>query len=495
MDKGYEPVQEENLDPDDWESMKNLGHRMVDDMIEYLKSVGEQPVWRHAPEHVKKHFHSSVPQDPQSPEEIYEEFRRYVLPYPIGNIHPRFWGWVIGTGTLFGAYAEFLASAMNTNTGGVDYHSANYVEKQVIDWFKDVLCFPQTASGLLTSGCSAANLIGLAVGRNAKAGPGLRKRGLHGERERLVVYASEEAHSSVQKAIELLGLGSESLHHVPVNDSFQIDVKSLEKSIVEHRRSGLKPACVVGTAGTTNTGAFDNLAALADICQAHDLWFHVDGAFGAWAALADQSRGLVQGMERADSLAFDLHKWMYMPYEIACVLIAHEETHRDTFSLTPDYLSHGEGNRGMTGGDLPWFSDYGFQLSRGFRALKAWMSIKEHGMRKYGRLIQQNIEQASYLAQQIEKTEGLELMAPVPLNVVCFRYIRDGVDEVTLDALNRQIIVELQERGIAAPSGTNLRGRSVIHVAITNHRSRWEDFDVLLSETLRIGHELASAHA
>ena len=491
MKKEQTPEHEENLDPEEWETMKNLGHRMVDDMVEYLKSVEERPVWRHAAPEVKKHFQTPVPLDPQSPEEIYEEFRTYVLPYPIGNIHPRFWGWVIGTGTLFGAYAEFLASAMNTNTGGGDYHSANYVEKQVIDWFKEILGFPQSASGLLTSGCSAANLIGLAVARNAKAGFDLRHKGFQKEQGNMVVYASEEAHSSIQKAIELLGIGSDSLRLIPVNDSFQIDTKVLRQEIAKDYREGMKPACVVGTAGTTNTGSVDNLNELADICNEHDLWFHVDGAFGAWAALSSRVRDLVGGMERADSLAFDLHKWMYMPYEIACVLVAHEDKHRDTFSLTPHYLSHGEGNRGMTGGDLPWFSDYGFQLSRGFRALKAWISIKEHGIRKYGRLIQQNIDQAAYLAALVEKTPELELMAPVPLNVVCFRYRRDGVDDSVLDELNRKILVELQEQGIAAPSGSNIRGRYVIHMANTNHRSSRKDFELLVKEMVRIGEELA----
>jgi glutamate/tyrosine decarboxylase-like PLP-dependent enzyme len=491
MDKGPQVNNEENLDPDDWESMRELGHRMIDDMVDYLKTVRKRPVWQHAPEEIRNHFRTPVPQHPQSPEEIYEEFRSFILPFPIGNIHPRFWGWVIGTGTLFGAYAEFLASAMNTNTGGVDYHSANYVEKQVIDWFKELLGFPQSASGLLTSGCSAANLIGLAVARNATAQSDMRGRGLQGEQPTLVFYASEEAHSSVQKAIELLGIGNEFLRLIPANDTFQIDVESLAQAIMKDRGEGLKPACVVGTAGTTNTGSIDDLSALAEICKEHNLWFHVDGAFGAWAALSPKAAALLHGMEQADSLAFDLHKWMYMPYEIACVLVANEEKHRGVFSLTPHYLSHGEGSRGMTGGDLPWFSDYGFQLSRGFRALKAWMSIKEHGMVKYGRLIQQNIDQAAYLAELVEKAPKLELMAPVPLNVVCFRYRGDGMADQTLDALNTKLLVELQEQGIAAPSGTTLRGRHVIHAAITNHRSTREDFDILVREAIRIGNELS----
>jgi glutamate/tyrosine decarboxylase-like PLP-dependent enzyme len=217
----------------------------------------------------------------------------------------------------------------------------------------------------------------------------------------------------------------------------------------------------------------------------------VDGAFGAWAALVPGERHLVAGMERADSLALDLHKWMYMPYEIGCVLVQREAEHRGSFALTPAYLAHGAGVRGLTGGDLPWFSDYGFQLSRGFRALKAWMSIKEHGALKYARLIQQNIEQARYLAAQIQTVPELELVAPVALNTVCFRYVRAGLADTALDALNEQIEVELQERGIAVPSGTTINGRHVLRAGITNHRSRREDFDLLVQEATRLGRELA----
>jgi glutamate/tyrosine decarboxylase-like PLP-dependent enzyme len=249
----------------------------------------------------------------------------------------------------------------------------------------------------------------------------------------------------------------------------------------------------VGAAGTTNTGSIDDLDALADLCRQEGLWLHVDGAFGAWAALAPRHNSLVAGMERADSLALDLHKWMYMPYEIGCILVQRPDVHRDAFSLTPSYLAHGEGGRGLTGGDLPWFSDYGFQLSRGFRALKAWMSIKEHGSEKYGRLIQQNIDQARYLAERIEAMPEVELAAPVVLNVVCFRYVREDLDDAVLDELNKAIVVELQEEGIAVPSGTILKGRYVLHVANTNHRSKRADFDLLVQEVVRLGQAYAAA--
>ncbi|OPX79545.1 MAG: L-tyrosine decarboxylase [Methanosaeta sp. PtaB.Bin039] len=490
-DAAKEEMEDETLDPDDWERTRVLGHRILDDMIDYMKTLRDRPAWQHAPNDVKKHFTGAAPSAPQQPEAIYQEYVKYVLPYQIGNNHPRFWGWVAGTGTTMCMFAEMLAAATDAVSGSFSYYSNNYVEMQVLDWCKSMLGYPPAASGLLTSGCSASNLIGLAVARNAKAGFDLRSKGMWAAPRRFTVYCSEEAHSSIQKAVELLGFGSEALHRIPANASMQIDLPALREAIKADRKDGLFPICAVGVAGTTNTGAIDDLEALADICEDEGLWLHVDGAFGAWAAIAPRSRHLVTGMQRADSLAFDLHKWMYLSYPIGCVLIRDPEAHRRAFSLTPTYLSHGEGQRGLTGIDVPWISDLGYELSRGFQALKAWMTIKEQGIEKYGRLIQQNIDQAHYLAGLIDAHPNLQLALPVSLNVVCFRYIRPGLDDVTLDRLNKQIEVELQERGIAVPSTVSINGRKYLHVAITNHRSRRVDFDVLVHEVAQIGGELA----
>lgn len=480
---------EETLDPADWGPMRQLGHKMLDDVVDYLETVRERPVWQPVPDQIKANFQKTVPHYPESPEKVYGEFVETVLPYPMGNIHPRFWGWILGTGTVMGAFAELLASAMNTNTGGGD-HTGNYVEKQVLDWIKEIMGFPAQASGLLTSGCSASNLIGLAVARNAKAAFDVRKEGLQCAPQKMRLYASEEIHSSVQKAVELLGLGSEALCLVPVNENFQIDIDKLEDAITKDRKNRCCPFCVVGAAGTTNTGSIDDLNAIAAICERESLWFHVDGAYGAWAILAPKVKKQLLGMERADSLALDLHKWMYMPYEIGCVLVRSEKDHRRAFSLTPDYLAHNQDTRGISGGGLPWFSDYDFQLSRGFRALKAWMSFKEHGLAKYSRLIQQNIRQIHYLSELIEASPELELLAPITLNIACFRYISSDLGEAAVDEINKQIVVELQEQGIAVLTGTVLKGKYVLRVANTNHRSCREDFDVLVREVVRIGKEL-----
>ncbi len=482
---------EETLDPRDWDSMRALGHRMLDEALDHLQSLRDRPVWQHAPDAVKAHFEEPLSPEPEPAEEIYREYGDYIRPYQIGSPHPRFWGWVAGSGTVMSVYAEMLAAATDAVSGAFSFLSNNYVEMQVLDWCKTLLGYPRTASGLLTSGCSASNLIGLAVARCAKAGFDVRRDGIWGASRRMTIYCSEESHSSIQKAVEMLGFGTGSLRRVAVDDHLHIDLAALERGIACDHADGLHPICVVGVAGTTNTGAVDDLSAIADICEDEGLWFHVDGAFGAWAAIAPAHRHLVAGMNRADSLAFDLHKWMYLAYPIGCVLVRNVEEHRRAFSLTPTYLAHGEGARGLTALDVPWLSDLGFELSRGFQALKAWMTLKEHGVSKYGRLIEQNIDQAHYLAALVDAAPELELALPVSLNIVCFRYTRPQLDEAAHDSLNKQIEIALQERGIAVPSIVTVKGRKYLHVAITNHRSRRHDFDCLVNEVIRIGNELA----
>ncbi|MGH7491228.1 MAG: pyridoxal phosphate-dependent decarboxylase family protein [bacterium] len=478
--------QEETLDPQDWDEMRRLGHRMVNDMITYLQTLRTRPAWRPIPQQVKENLRQPLPQQPQGVDKAYQDFVENVLPYPHGNIHPRYWGFVNGSGTVFGMLSEMLAATVNPNVGGAD-HSAVYVELQVLDWCKEMLGYPQTASGILVSGGSMANLLGLAVARNTCAGFDLRSEGVRAAPGTLAVYCSTETHSSVQKAVELLGLGSKALRKVPVDNQYRLDYAQLEKMLATDRAAGFIPICVVGNAGTVNTGAIDPLDKLADLCAREKIWFHVDGAFGALAALVPEMRRYLSGMERADSLAFDLHKWMYLPYEAGCVLIKDHDAHQKAFTLIPEYLVRHD--RGLGGGPA-WLANYGVQLSRGFRALKVWLAFKEHGMEKYGRLIRQNIAQARYLAQLVEGSEQLELLAPVPLNVVCFRFVSRQLDENKRNDLNREILMELHERGLAVPTYTMLKGKYAIRAAITNHRSRKEDFEALVRETINLGTEL-----
>ncbi len=479
---------EQDLDPQDWSRLRTLGHRMMDDMFAYLESIRERPVWQPIPASALETFAEPIPRHPQNPESVYEQFRSTILPFPTGNIHPRFWSWVSGTGTAGGMLAELLSGAMNSSAHGGD-HAAVYVERQVLSWLKQALGYPSEASGLLVSGGSMANFVGLAVARNAKAGWNIKTEGLGNGSRPLTVYCSSETHSSVVRAVELLGLGSKAVRRIEVDGDFRIRVDHLRRAVARDRERGDRPISVVGNAGTVNTGAIDDLAGLADFCREQSLWLHVDGAFGAIAAISPKLRPLLGGMERADSLAFDLHKWMSMPYDVGCALIRHPQHHHDTFAYGAAYLT--AQTRGLSGGP-EWFSQYGLELSRGFRALKVWFSLKAYGLKIYQDLVEQNVAQAQYLGELVTNERRLELLAAIPLNVVCFRYRGSLDDEATLKEVNQEILLRLQESGVAAPSATVIGGRFAIRVANVNHRSRRQDFEVLVREVVRLGDQISA---
>lgn len=483
-------VATETLDPADWELTAEQAHRMLDDMLNHLRTIGERPPWQAMPpEHIER-FQQPLPLQPQPLDDVYASFVEEVLQYPLGDAHPRFFAYVNGTGTVTGMLAQMLVAGMNSNTGGA-YHAANYVEQQVLSWCKAWMGYPSEASGVLTSGGSVANLIGLGVARHVaarKLGVDLRRNGMQGLPGRLRVYISSETHSSIQRAVEIMGMGSESLCVLPADADFRLPVDALEQAIADDRAAGMIPFLVVGTAGTTNTGSVDPLDAIADVCSREGLWFHCDGAIGAVASLADPVRLLLKGMERADSLAFDMHKWLYVNYSVGCCLVRDAEAHRDTFSLTPSYLRRS--TRGLSSGEI-WFSDYSVELTREFRGLKVWMMLKEHGLEKFARVIQQNIELAAYLAGRVMASRVLQMLAPHPLHIVNFRYIASP-DEAHNDAVNREIVMQLQERGIAVPTITTINGRASIRACINNHRTTQDDIDVFIDAVVSLGDSLTA---
>lgn len=482
---------EVTLDPQDWDALRALGHRMVDDMFGMLETVGERPVWEPLPEEVAAHLTQAAPHEGEGVERAYADFLTDIYPYPLGNINPRFWGWVMGTGTPLGMLSSMLAAGMNFNVRGGNT-AASLVETQVLGWLKELLGYPAEASGLLVSGGSVANLTGLTVARNQGAEIDLRQHGVGAAPRPMTLYASAETHSSVQRAVEVLGLGSESLRLIPCTADFEIDITALRQAITEDRASGTHPFCVVGNAGTTNTGAIDDLNALADLCEREGLWLHVDGTFGALAHLVPSLRPRLAGMERADSLTFDMHKWLSLPYGVGCVLVRDAAAHRAAFAMTPPYLALG--SRGPMSGPH-WFMDRGIELSRPFRALSVWLSLKAYGAAAFAGVIEQNVSQARYLADLIAAAPELELLAPTGLNVVCFRFVTGDHDEAALDAINQELLLRLQEGGVVLPSNAAVGGRSGIRAAITNHRSRGEDFDLLVAEVQRVGSEVAAEDA
>lgn len=488
MNEQISGVTEETLDPKSWDALRELAHQIVDDAIGHVRDVRDRPVWTEMPDKVRGAFSESVPGQPTALPEIYRELQENLMPYPMGNIHPRFWMWFMGAGSFSGALAEFMAAIDGSNLGGGN-NAAARMDRQVVDWIKQLMGFPDDAGGTLVSGGSMANMIGLTAARNVKAGIDVRAEGVAAIPQPLRFYGSDQVHSCHQKAVEMLGLGNKALRRVPTGPDFRMDVGALTRMIAEDRKAGLRPACVIATAGTVNTGAIDDLPGLGALCKREDLWFHVDGCIGALIAIAPENRHLVAGLETADSLALDPHKWLHVPFEAGCALVRDAAVHRNTFAVHPEYLE--EKPRGIAAGE--YLHDYNLQTSRAFRALKIWLTLKEHGTGKFGRLIDQNIAQARYLGSLVEQTPELRLMAPVTVNIVCFRYCPEESGASDLRELNTEIMLRLQEAGIAAVSDTTVAGGHCLRAAICNHRTRREDLDLLIREVLRIGSELIGA--
>jgi aromatic-L-amino-acid decarboxylase len=468
----------ESLDPADWSALRALGHRMVDDMLDHLASLRDGPVWRPMPDAARRDLRGALPRGPRPAEAVYEDFQRLVQPYTTGNLHPRFMGWVHGGGNPVGMLAELLAGGLNANLGGRD-HAPIEIERQVISWAAEMLGFPADASGVLVTGTSIANLIGVLVARSASLGPEVRRDGAGGVR--LVAYTSAAAHGCLPRAMEIAGLGRDALRMIPCDDQGRINLDVLADRLADDRARGMRPFLVVGTAGTVDIGAVDDLAALADFAAAEGLWFHVDGAFGAIAALAPKLRPLLAGIERADSVAFDFHKWAQVPYDAGCIVVRDASRQLETFGAEAVYLRREQ--RGLAGGGV-WPCDLGPDLSRGFRALKVWMTLSVYGADRIGAIAQQTCDLAAMLAARVDREPALERLAPVVLNVVCFRYIAAVGD---LDRLNADIVADLQEAGIAAPSTTMVNGALAIRAAIVNHRTSHADIAILVDAVLEAG--------
>lgn len=483
------------LDPADWASFRSFAHRVLDDSLTALETVGDGPAWRAVPPDVKRALAQTVPRTPTPIASVYQEFATMIAPYSTGNRHPRFLGWVHGTGTPSGVLSEMLAATLNANVGGRE-QSAVYVERAVIAWSAEIFGFPPESSGILTSGTSLANLIAVLVARRARIGESVRTEGLQGRR--LVGYASDAVHRCVPDAFDIVGLGSAALRRIPTDEHFRIEIEPLRAAIARDREAGHEPFMIVATAGTVDTGAIDDVTALADLCAAEGLWLHVDGAFGALAILSPAQRASLRGIERADSVAFDFHKWLHVPYDAGCILLRDAAMHLATFQSEAAYLAHAESG---TAGGAPWFADYGPELSRRFRALAIWFAFKEFGTAKLGAAIAENCAQAARIAARIAAAPDLILAAPVALNIVCFRFTDPAATDDILDAVNAAIVVELQERGVAVPSATVVRGRRVIRLSLTNQRVTDGDLEQVVGAAAQSGHLIfkrtigESAHA
>ena len=467
------------LDPKDWSAFRVSAHAMLDASIDKLVDAREGRVWTPLPNKQRATIETTFPLKGSDTAQMQKELESF-LQYGVGNMHPRFFGWVHGAGAPSGLMAEIAAGAMNVNAGGRD-HVAPIVERQVLSWAAEMVGMPKEASGLIVSGTSMATVIALKTARDQRVNTAKEHGVPQGQ---LVGYTSSQTHSCVAQAFDILGLGKDALRKVPCNDVFEMDIDALQIMIAADKSAGLIPFLIVGTAGAVNMGAIDDLEQVADVAEKNDMWFHVDGAFGATANIGQHAKSRLTGLSRAHSLAFDFHKWLQVNYDAGCVLIRDEAAHRASFSDRPEYLRGSE--RGLAGGAF-WAVDYGPELSRGFRALKVWAHLKEHGINALADVIDRNIEQAQYLETLVNTSNKLEMLAPVPLNICAFRY----VFEADSDALNEEIVVRLQESGIAVPSTTVINGQMAIRVNITNHRTENSDLDMLVEAIIKIGDELS----
>ncbi len=453
------------LDPGDWAQLRALGHRMMDDMIDHLAGLRDIPVWRPMPDDVRNTFKKPLPAAPTDMNAIYEMFSERIKPYVTGNTHPGFLGWVHGGGNPVSMLAELLAGAMNANCGGRD-HVGIVVERQVIAWAAELTGMPPSSSGVLLTGSSMANFVALLCARYAALGEQARQTGIGSNQ--LTAYAAATAHRCIAGAMDMAGIGRQALRLIPVDANYRINISALKSAIADDVAAGKQPFLIVGTAGSVDVGATDDLNALANIAADAKLWFHVDGAFGALAALSPRLKPRLAGIERADSIAFDFHKWAQVTYDAGCVLIRDARIHLATFAQKTNYLAPAA--RGLAAGE-PWPCDLGPDLSRGFRALKIWATLSAYGAEAFGKIVDDSCELARHLARRIDTSSRLERAAPVALNIVCFRV--HGYTDAKLATL----VADLQESGRFVPSTTILDGRLAIRAAIVNHRTTLADIN------------------
>ncbi|MCM2293078.1 aminotransferase class V-fold PLP-dependent enzyme [Allorhizobium sp. BGMRC 0089] len=456
-----------SLDPEDWQAFRQTAHALLDEVIDHIATIRDRPVWRQADAAAKAHFTRPLPVSENPLEAVVDDVKTHVMPFATGNLHPLFMGWVHGAGTPTGMVAEIVSAGLNMNCGGRN-HIGLDVERQIALWMSEALGFPKTASGVFVTGSSMANFMAVVIARTRCLGPSVRVDGVVGQARQLIAYTSSEAHGCIAQAMELSGLGSAQLRKIPVDDAGRIRTDRLKAAIAADRAEGHLPFLLVGTAGTVNTGAIDPLGRLAAIATEESLWFHVDGAIGAMMGFSPALRGLLEGVEQADSIAMDFHKWGQVPYDAGFLLVKDPEAHRAAFAQPMAYLQRAE--RGLAAGEI-WPCDLGPDLSRGARALKTWMTIETLGSARIGAAIERSCHLARSLAERLGADPRLEIKAPVALNIVCF-----GIRGADRDMI-RTIVMDLHEKGIAAPSWTTLNGEEVIRCALVNHRTSKADLE------------------
>ncbi|WP_371477553.1 aspartate aminotransferase family protein [Kitasatospora sp. NBC_00315] len=475
--------------PDDFRA---AAHTAADLVSDYLDGLPDRPVWQPMePADRKALLQAPLPEGGAPLTDLLDFIGAGVMPAPMGNGNPRFFGWVNSAPAPAGVLATLAASAMNPSSAGGD-HADVHLERTVVRWIAELVGFPHPAGGgLLTSGTSMATILCLAAarGRAARlAGWDIREDGLAGMPP-LVAYATGETHSCVRKAAELLGLGSKHLRTVATGPDGLLDVAELRAAVARDRAEGLLPFLVVASAGTVGTGAVDAFDPIADICAEEQLWLHVDGAYGAFGVLDPEIAHRYAGLGRADSLALDPHKWLGVPVDCGCALVRDTDELRGTFSLVPSYL------RDEAAGELGWFSEYGMEQTRPFRSLKVWATIAHRGRQGISDDIARCTALARRLGEMVEADPELELLAPVQTSIVAFRHRVGGLAPEAVNAVNRELPVAVQLRGRVFVTGALLDGREMLRACLLNAATTEADLELLLAEVRAVGDALTERSA
>ena len=454
----------QRLDPQDWAAYRADFHKLLDQCVDRMQAARDLP-WQPVPEDMGARVAFGQGGD------VMQRMVTDIMPYATGNTHPRFFGWVHGTGQPISVAAELVAATMNSNLGGRD-HGAVEVERTVIDWLCSVAGLPEQAFGILTSGTSQATILALSAARFRAFGD-VRKTGIGGLPQ-MRVYMADGAHSCIPGALEIMGHGTDAVFKVALTPEGNMDLDCLIEAVDLDRSEGIFPLAVVGTAGSVNTGTFDPLERLADFCETRGIWLHADAAFGFWTLLADEPwRNLPRGIHRANSIATDFHKWIGVPYDCGACLIYDRDLHRATFSSRPEYLA--SQTEGLAGGDL-WFCDYGVELSRGFKALKVWAAIESLGTQALGASISDNCRQAALMGELAQASDLLDLALPVVSNLCCFTPRHGKAADIA---------AKLQLSGEAVFSTTTLNGQTCLRAAIVNHRTTSDDIRLAMAAVER----------
>jgi glutamate/tyrosine decarboxylase-like PLP-dependent enzyme len=475
------------------EEFRAAGHRLVDRIAGFLETLPERPVTPNEPAEKLRSLlgDGPVPERGVDAQRLVEEAADLLINHSLLSGHSRFWGYIYSSAAPIGALGDFLAAAVNPNSGAWNLSPmASEIEAQTVRWIAELIGYPADCGGLLVSGGNMANFVPFLVARRVKANWDVRAHGFsEGKAKRLRAYGSAETHTWIQKAADLFGLGTDSVRWIPTDDKLRMDVAVLEKQIHEDRRNGDLPFLLVGAAGSVSTGAVDPLPRLAEIARQQNLWFHVDGAYGALAAALPDASDDLRGLSLADSVAVDPHKWMYAPLEAGCALVRERKALPATFSYRPPYYHFADSEETIN------YFEYGMQNSRGFRALKVWLALRQVGRQGYVRMISDDIRLAEALFREAEAHPELEAVTQ-DLSITTFRYVPRGlkpgtapVDEY-LNRLNEELLTRLQQSGETFVTNAVVRGKFVLRACIVNFRTTLEDVRALPEIVARLGREV-----